>query len=221
MSGVRNLLLVSSCIALVCGISADASPKPAKNTAAPAAVAAGPQPATDKERAAYTGKPVMDPSIVSGMAAMGYAAAKAAPEVMSKLFCYCGCDETDKHSALIDCFTGTHGVDCHICQEEAVLGLKMFRDGASIPEIQKRVDSTYSSMYPFTEKTEALKKYETTHLGVIGSTPTQIPTSTSPSGTPDCPTADAKVKDGKATLKPGMSAGNCCGEGAKHKSKKK
>lgn len=158
---------------------------------------AGPEPASASASAstggeAYTGKPVMDPSLAAGMAAVGYASAKAAPEVMAKLFCYCGCDMTDSHSALIDCFTGQHGMDCHICQEEAVLALRMHRDGASIPEIQKRVDAEFAKQYPFTEKTDALKKYEAMRAGT----------------TPPAPAADKSTA--KPKVKPGFSAGNCC-----------
>jgi hypothetical protein len=139
----------------------------------------------------------MDPSLASGMAAVGYASAKAAPEVMAKLFCYCGCDMTDSHTALIDCFTGQHGMDCHICQEEAVLALRMHRDGASIAEIQKRVDAEFSKQYPFTEKTAALKKYEAMRAGT--------PAPAASTGT--------EKSASKPKLKPGMTAGDCCKKG--------
>ena len=63
--------------------------------------------------------PVLDPNKYFGKAKLGYAAAQLCPEICAKLFCYCGCDETDEHDTLLDCFTTDHGVDCHICQEEA------------------------------------------------------------------------------------------------------
>jgi hypothetical protein len=160
---------------------------------------AGPEPAaaSTSGSGAYNGPPVMDPSLASGMAAVGYASAKAAPEVMAKLFCYCGCDMTDSHTALIDCFTGQHGMDCHICQEEAVLALRMHRDGASIAEIQKRVDAEFSKQYPFTEKTAALKKYEAMRAGT--------PAPAASTGT--------EKSASKPKLKPGMTAGDCCKKG--------
>jgi hypothetical protein len=171
----------------------------------------------------------MDPSVASGMAAVGYASAKAAPEVMAKLFCYCGCDQTDSHSALIDCFTGMHGMDCHICQEEAVLALRMYRDGATIPEIQKKIDATYSNQYPFETKTDALKKYEATHYLTSGSTTAPAAGQTGamgpepackPGSGPDCE-APAKDAKGKPKVKPGFTAGNCCGAEHDKKTKKK
>lgn len=153
---------------------------------------------------AYTGPPVLDPGKFYGAAAMGYASAKAAPQVMAKLFCYCGCDISDAHSYLIDCFTSIHGVDCHICQEEAVLALRMHRDGASISDIQKRVDQEYSKQYPFTEDSPAYTKYKATRLWTKPE-----PTATKPSG------------DWKPVVKPGMSVGECCSKDEHSADKKK
>jgi len=118
--------------------------------------------------------PVLPPEQFFGGAAMGYAAAKAAPHVCSKLFCYCGCDITDNHTCLLDCFTSRHGVDCHICQEEALQALRMNRDDEPLKNIQKSIDETYSGKYPFKQESPALKKYKTTRLW------TQSNTSTAP-----------------------------------------
>ena len=103
--------------------------------------------------------PVLAPEQFAGEAAMGYAAAGAVPKICAKLFCYCGCDSTDNHTSLLDCFTSTHGNDCHICQEEALMALRMQKEGKSLKEIQKSVDDTYSHMYPFKNPTPALKDY--------------------------------------------------------------
>ncbi|HEY9868439.1 MAG TPA: CYCXC family (seleno)protein [Candidatus Obscuribacterales bacterium] len=112
--------------------------------------------------------PVLAPEQFFGAAAMGYAAAKAVPHICHKLFCYCGCDITDSHSNLLDCFTSYHGADCHICQEEALLALKMNRDEQPIATIQKVIDETYSSKYPFKEDSPAYKKYKATRLWTAG-----------------------------------------------------
>lgn len=187
--GVAGVIFAAAACAAPAG-----KPKADKAGPEPAPAAATHAPANSA--LTYNGPPVMDPSLASGMAAVGYASAKAAPEVMAKLFCYCGCDMTDNHSSLVDCFTGNHGMDCHICQEEAVIGLRMYRDGASIQEIQKRVDSEFAKQYPFTEKTDALKKYEAMRAGLAAPPP-------------------SLEKSGAKQLKvkPGMSAGNCCKKG--------
>lgn len=152
---------------------------------------------------------VMNPSQFSGMASFGYAAAQACPEVMAKLFCYCGCDLTDNHSSLLDCFTCNHGVDCHICQEEAVMALKLHKDGVPDEQIQKQIDDRYSSEYPFQEDTLAYRKYKATRYGQKSSSKFgQMPAGPEPTeGTTQNP---PKTKSGKS-FKP-----SCC-SGAEHK----
>jgi hypothetical protein len=55
-------------------------------------------------------RPVLDPSLFSGMARTAYAAAKKYPEVMDQVFCYCTCDEPPfHHKSLLSCFTDNHG----------------------------------------------------------------------------------------------------------------
>lgn len=107
---------------------------------------------------------VLNPEQFFGNAKSGYMAAKTAPDVCSKLFCYCGCDLTDEHTSLLDCFTSDHGVDCHICQEEALIGLKLKREGKTTAEIQKTVDIMFHKQYPFDEVSPALKKYRQERL---------------------------------------------------------
>jgi hypothetical protein len=103
--------------------------------------------------------PVLDPNKFFGHAKSGYAAAQLCPEICAKLFCYCGCDMTDDHDSLLDCFTTDHGVDCHICQEEALIALKMKREGKSMKQIQQAIDIMFEKEYPFDEPTAVIQKY--------------------------------------------------------------
>lgn len=181
---------------------ADSSPN-AKQTAAGVE--------TKSLTAAYNGAPVLDSSNYFGGAAMGYAAAKAAPQVMSKIFCWCGCDATDHHHHLIDCFTSTHGVDCHICQEEAVMGLRLFKDGTPMSQIQKQIDEKYESQYPFQEETEILKQYKTSRLYKPTDTAAQANTNSASQTLTGKPGECTAVKSATATkAKPGFHAGTCC-----------
>jgi hypothetical protein len=109
---------------------------------------------------------VLSTENIFGNAKMGYMAAKRIPEICSKLFCYCGCDLTDNHGSLLDCFTSDHGVDCNICQEEALLALKMQTEGKQLAEIQKAVDQKYVAEYNsvFDQPSETLKKYRENRL---------------------------------------------------------
>jgi hypothetical protein len=109
---------------------------------------------------------VLSTENIFGNAKMGYMAAKRIPEICSKLFCYCGCDLTDNHGSLLDCFTSDHGVDCNICQEEALLALKMQTEGKQLAEIQKAIDQKYVAEYNsvFDQPSETLKKYRENRL---------------------------------------------------------
>jgi hypothetical protein len=105
-----------------------------------------------------------------GKASEGYAAAKQVPDICSKLFCYCGCDKTDSHSSLLDCFTCDHGVDCTICQDEAIIALELKKKGKSISEIQREIDQAFQTMYPWDKPTPALEKYRASlKSGPVGS----------------------------------------------------
>jgi hypothetical protein len=55
-------------------------------------------------------RPVLDPSLFSGMARSAYAAAKEYPQVLNQVYCYCRCDEPPvNHISLLSCFTDRHG----------------------------------------------------------------------------------------------------------------
>ncbi len=104
-------------------------------------------------------KKVIDPEKFSGQIAAGYKAAQDAANICSKLFCYCGCDLTDEHLSLLDCFTSMHGVDCAICQEEAVIARDLNKQGKSLAFIQQTIDEHFSSQYPWDEASPALEQY--------------------------------------------------------------
>jgi len=110
------------------------------------------------------GAKVLPPDRFFGKAKAGYAAAQKIPHICAKLFCYCGCDLTDCHGSLLDCFTSEHGEDCHICQEEAIKALVLDKKGKSLKQIQKYIDKKYAKEYPFEVESEALKKYRSTRL---------------------------------------------------------
>jgi hypothetical protein len=135
-------------------------------------------------------QPVLRPESFFGKAKLGYEAAQQSPEICAKLFCYCGCDMTDNHSSLLDCFTSDHGVDCSICQEEAILALKMKNEHKSLPEIQKAIDLKYTKEYEatFSKPTDALRNYRANRLWQPDKTSQTTPSSIA------VPTGAAKAK---------------------------
>jgi len=55
-------------------------------------------------------RPVIDPSMFTGLTRAAYAAARENPEVLDQVYCYCNCSEPPfYHKSLLSCFTGNHG----------------------------------------------------------------------------------------------------------------
>src|ERR1700692_2134712 len=50
-----------------------------------------------------------------------YALAAKIKPVLYQQPCYCYCDRHAGHKSLLDCFAGTHGAECDICQKEGAL----------------------------------------------------------------------------------------------------
>jgi hypothetical protein len=140
-------------------------------------------------------KPVLAPDQYFGTASQAYQAAKQCPEICAKLFCWCGCDLTDAHTSLLDCFTSDHGADCEICQKEAFLALEMKKQGKSVSDIQRAVDTKYEKNYPYDHPSPALMRYRKDRLWK--SAADQPQSSIATSSTPK--------------LLPGKTAGSCCG----------
>jgi len=44
-----------------------------------------------------------------GRARAAYEAAAEIPQVLAEVKCYCGCDKSQSHRNLLDCFVDTHG----------------------------------------------------------------------------------------------------------------
>jgi hypothetical protein len=102
---------------------------------------------------------VLDPNLFEYPMKMGYESAKKHPEVVSKLFCYCGCDKADNHKSLMDCYTSDHGAYCQICLEEAIKADEMVGKKIPIREIQQKIDGDFAKLYPLAQPTPTLLKY--------------------------------------------------------------
>jgi hypothetical protein len=96
-----------------------------------------------------------------GESSAAYAAAKQMPDICCKLFCYCGCDQVDGHSSLLECFISDHSVGCLICRREVLLALQLKKQKKTIGEIQRAVDQQFEKDYPFKNASKALKDYRT------------------------------------------------------------
>jgi len=83
------------------------------------------------------------PEYFTGSTAQAYRAAREIPEVLDSLHCYCECKKHHGHKSLLTCFVTTHGRNCSICIDEAVMARKLHKEGKDVVAIRKAVDKAF------------------------------------------------------------------------------
>jgi Protein of unknown function with PCYCGC motif len=73
-----------------------------------------------------------------------YKVAQEDPELLVQLHCYCGCDRTNGHKNLLDCYRDHHGASCPICTGEALEAKKLFDQGASVEMIREALRTRFA-----------------------------------------------------------------------------
>lgn len=68
-----------------------------------------------------------------------YALAAKIRPVLYQQPCYCYCDRHIGHKSLLDCFVGTHGAECDVCQKEAVLAYQLTQKGKTPAQIRAAI----------------------------------------------------------------------------------
>jgi Protein of unknown function with PCYCGC motif len=68
-----------------------------------------------------------------------YALAAKIRPVLYQQPCYCYCDRHEGHKSLLDCFVGSHGAECDICQKEAVLSYRLTQKGKTPAQIRAAI----------------------------------------------------------------------------------
>ena len=53
-------------------------------------------------------RPTLSPQRFTGKVRRAYEVARAIPEVLDRLYCYCRCRENSGHKNLLSCYVGTH-----------------------------------------------------------------------------------------------------------------
>jgi hypothetical protein len=71
--------------------------------------------------------------------------AKAIPNVLDGLHCYCECARDHGHRSLLTCFESDHGAACDICLQEAALAYRMTQEGAGLDQIRERIDAMFAT----------------------------------------------------------------------------
>ncbi|PYS68916.1 MAG: hypothetical protein DMF69_18640 [Acidobacteria bacterium] len=74
-----------------------------------------------------------------------YTVAKAIPETLAQLPCYCHCDRGFGHKSLHTCFTDEHASHCAVCVDEALLAYKLQKEEGMTPaKIRETIIAKYS-----------------------------------------------------------------------------
>jgi hypothetical protein len=81
--------------------------------------------------------PTLEPSIYSDKLVFNaYVVAGRSKKILYQEPCYCHCDRSNGHGSLLDCFAGTHGAGCDICQKEAFYSYEQMRRGKTAAQIR-------------------------------------------------------------------------------------
>jgi hypothetical protein len=86
----------------------------------------------------------LDPQNFQGTVREAYEVAEKDPALLAQLHCYCGCDKTDGHKNLLDCFRDTHGSTCAICCGEARDAEAMASRGMPVEQIRDALRARYA-----------------------------------------------------------------------------
>lgn len=86
----------------------------------------------------------LDPDQFQGDTKQAYTVARAHPELLAQLDCYCGCEEHEGHKNLLTCFRTAHGAGCDICIGEAVTAGKLAEGGMPVDEIRAALKERYA-----------------------------------------------------------------------------
>lgn len=94
-------------------------------------------------RDGITAEKVLPDEELPERARAAYAAAREIPKVLDGLYCHCDCGERDTLRSLLSCFETRMPTSCGICREEALMALRLHRDGKTLDEIRAAVDRRY------------------------------------------------------------------------------
>ena len=101
-------------------------------------------PADFAKAAANGDRPVLNPLMFVGPARQAYVIAQQNPWLLAQLWCYCGCDRTNGHRNLLDCYRDYHGTSCAICTGEALEANQLFNQGSPVEQIRDALRARFS-----------------------------------------------------------------------------
>jgi hypothetical protein len=90
----------------------------------------------DWQRGGNATRLTLDPALFKGDVREAYKIAGENPALLAQLHCYCGCDKTNGHKNLLDCFRDRHGSTCEICVGEAIEANRLAQQGSPVEQIR-------------------------------------------------------------------------------------
>ncbi len=87
----------------------------------------------------------LDPNQFVGEVKQAYLIAESDPALLAQLHCWCGCDRTDGHKNLLDCYRDTHGAHCAICTGEAIEAEKLATEGMPVEKIRDALRDRFAN----------------------------------------------------------------------------
>ena len=89
--------------------------------------------------------PTLAPEKFEGSTRDAYKAVRDIPVTIAQMPCYCHCDRGFGHKSLYSCFQDDHASHCAVCVNEALLALKLEKEGKSAPEIRERIIEAFGN----------------------------------------------------------------------------
>ena len=108
------------------------------------AAAADPQTIAERDAAQHM-RVTLDPEQFVGEVKQAYQIAERNPVLFTQLHCWCGCDVTDGHKNLLDCYRDNHGSHCAICTGEAIEAEKLAAQGMPVDKIRDALRDRYGN----------------------------------------------------------------------------
>ncbi|HVN30066.1 MAG TPA: CYCXC family (seleno)protein [Candidatus Binataceae bacterium] len=108
------------------------------------ASAADPQTVAENDAAQHL-RITLDPNQFVGEVKQAYQIAERDPALLAQLHCWCGCDRTDGHKNLLDCYRDTHGAHCSICTGEAIEAEKLSQQGMPVEKIRDALRDRFAN----------------------------------------------------------------------------
>ena len=101
--------------------------------------------AATEAAAAQNLRATLDPNQFVGEVKKAYEIARKDPTLLTQLHCWCGCDRTDGHKNLLDCYRDLHGAHCAICTGEAIEAEQLAQQGMPVEKIRDALRERFAN----------------------------------------------------------------------------